>query len=98
MAAGKLASLDLKGAHVNPVGKAAISVRLLDLSGPAYEPRNAGSLKVRAVACARLVRCGARMWRGCERRAWGVCAAAIGGGAVRALGRLCCGSLPSDRP
>ncbi|OSX76726.1 hypothetical protein BU14_0177s0007 [Porphyra umbilicalis] len=45
---GKLASLDLKGAHVNPVGKAAISVRLLDLSGPAYEPRNAGSLKFKA--------------------------------------------------
>lgn len=45
--AGKLASLDLKGAAVNPVGKAAITVRLLDLSGPSVEPRNGGSLKVR---------------------------------------------------
>eukprot|EP00170_Pyropia_yezoensis_P008967 contig_38548_g9002 len=42
---GKLASLDLKGAAVNPVGKAAITVRLLDLSGPSVEPRNGGSLK-----------------------------------------------------
>ncbi|GAB0492683.1 hypothetical protein MMPV_003951 [Pyropia vietnamensis] len=45
---GKLASLDLKGAAVNPVGKAAISVRLLDLSGPSAEPRNGGSLKFKA--------------------------------------------------